>query len=72
MVKISVIIVSWNTRGYLDRCLSSLFSTSKGLDLEVWVVDNSSNDGSVSMVKEKYPDVSDHRKPRERRLRKSE
>lgn len=58
MVKISVIIVSWNTRRYLDRCLSSLFSTSKGLDLEVWVVDNFSNDGSVSMVKEKYPDVS--------------
>jgi glycosyltransferase involved in cell wall biosynthesis len=53
MVKISVIIVSWNTLGYLDRCLSSLFAAGSGLNLDVWVVDNSSNDGSPAMVKEK-------------------
>lgn len=52
---ISVIIVNWNTRGFLQECLESL-ATAKH-SLEVVVVDNNSSDGSPEMVREKFPNV---------------
>lgn len=58
---LSVVIVSWNTRALLDRCLAALFSDleneSAGLGAEVWVVDNASGDDSGPMVQRKYPGV---------------
>ena len=55
---LSVIIVNYNVESFLDQCLSSL-KQSKGLllgkDFEVFVVDNHSVDGSVEMVRSKYP-----------------
>ena len=55
---LSVIIVNYNTIDLLDNCLASVFkaTTPKG-GLEVVVVDNNSKDGSVAMVKKKYPQV---------------
>ncbi|RJR18098.1 MAG: glycosyltransferase family 2 protein [Desulfobacteraceae bacterium] len=52
---ISIVIVNWNTRELLLRCLSSVFSTIQKLRFEVFVVDNASSDGSVSAVREKFP-----------------
>ena len=52
---ISVIIVNWNTKGFLEECLASL-ATSKQ-SLEIVVVDNNSSDGSPDMVKQKFPNV---------------
>lgn len=49
---LSVIIVSFNTKGLLKDCLSSIFSQTSGVNFEVLVVDNGSTDGSVEMVKE--------------------
>lgn len=57
MPLLNVIIVNWNTRAYLDRCLASLSLASEGVEVDVWVVDNASGDGSPGMVKEKYPAV---------------
>jgi hypothetical protein len=58
MDKISVVIVSWNTKNYLDKCLHSLKGKAgAGFDLEVIVIDNNSNDKSATMVKENYPDI---------------
>jgi GT2 family glycosyltransferase len=54
---ISVIIVNWNTRGLLQDCLDSVYQTMASLCLEIIVVDNASSDGSVSMLKERYPQV---------------
>lgn len=51
---ISVIIVNWNVRERLERCLSSLFS-QEGCTYEVFVVDNASNDGSAAFVAERFP-----------------
>jgi len=56
---ITVVIVSWNTRKLLDKCLSSLKSeierSTIGLDkAEVFVVDNDSPDRSADMVAEKH------------------
>ena len=54
---ISVIIVNWNTRGLLQDCLDSVYQTMASLCFEIIVVDNASSDGSVSMLKERYPQV---------------
>lgn len=52
MIDLSIVIVSYNTKEFLGRCLDSIFeSTLK--DLEVIVVDNASKDGSVQEL-EKY------------------
>jgi GT2 family glycosyltransferase len=55
---ISVIIVNWNTKELLLNCLESVFETVRGIDFEVWLVDNASNDGSVKAAKEKYSSIN--------------
>jgi len=50
--KISVLIVSYNTQDALDRCLGCV-----GDGYEVIVVDNASRDGSVEMIRERFPAV---------------
>ncbi|OJI06450.1 hypothetical protein BK004_03580 [bacterium CG10_46_32] len=54
---ISIIIVSWNVRGLLEKCLASLYSHTEGITFEVIVVDNASSDGSVEMAQEKFQDM---------------
>ncbi len=49
--KISLIIVSYNTVSLLKDCLNNLFQYSEQEDMEVFVVDNASSDGSADMVK---------------------
>ncbi len=53
--KLSVIIVNYNVRHFLEQCLHSVTEACKDTDAEVWVVDNNSVDGSVEMVTEKFP-----------------
>ncbi len=54
---LSIIIVSWNVRDLLQKCLESIFKYTQNIDFEVIVVDNASKDGSVMMVEEKFPKV---------------
>ncbi len=54
---ISFVIVNWNTKNLLLDCLTSVYKTAKNISMEIWVVDNASNDGSVEAVKRFYPDV---------------
>ena len=54
-MKISIIIVNYNTCKLLDSCLSSLKHLELEVDSEVLVIDNASQDNSVPMVKNKYP-----------------
>jgi len=57
-MKLSVIIVNWNTKSLLEQCLTSVFAhITKSFPLEVIVVDNGSSDSSTAMVKEKFPTV---------------
>lgn len=56
-MKLSIIIVSWNTRNLLKGCLASIYQGTVGLAFEVWVVDNNSIDGSVAMVRSDFPSV---------------
>lgn len=54
---LSILIVNWNTRAYLESCLVSIRRTCATLDYEVIVVDNASSDGSVDMVRDEFPEV---------------
>ena len=56
-MKLSVIIVNYNVRYFLEQCLHSVMKASAGLPTEIFVVDNHSVDGSVGMVREKFPEV---------------
>lgn len=57
-MKLSVIIVNWNTEDLLRQTLDSVFRETKDLDFEVIVVDNNSTrDDSVKMVKDNFPQV---------------
>lgn len=56
-MKLSVVIVNYNVKYFLEQCLISVFKAGKGIDLEVFVVDNASADGSCQMVKQRFPEV---------------
>ena len=56
MKKVSVTIVCYNNRGYLDGLLGSVFGQDYP-DIEVVVVDNKSSDGSAEFIKENFPKV---------------
>ena len=54
-MKLSVVIVSYNVRPYLEQCLQSVQRALEGIEGEVFVVDNHSDDDSVKTVREHYP-----------------
>lgn len=54
-MKLSVVIVSYNVRSYLEQCLQSVQSALEGIEGEVFVVDNHSDDDSVETVRNHYP-----------------
>lgn len=56
-VRVSVIVVSWNTRELLRRCLQSVEAASTPDEVEVFVVENASSDGSAEMVASEFPGV---------------
>lgn len=56
-MKLSVIIVNYNVQHFLEQCLHSVRKAAKNVSTEIFVVDNNSVDGSVEMVKTKFPEV---------------
>lgn len=58
MMKLSVIIVNYNVEFFLEQCLNSVYKALKNVEGEVFVVDNNSIDGSLAMVREKFPQVT--------------
>ena len=54
---LSVIIVNWNSAGYLKGCLSSIYAETAGIDFEVLVVDNASYDGCAELLEREFPSV---------------
>lgn len=55
--KLSVIIVNYNVKYFLEQCLYSVRAASQGLDVEIFVVDNHSTDGSVDYLRPLFPEV---------------
>ncbi len=54
---ISIVIVNYNVKHFLEQCLHSVFNALGEIHAEVFVVDNNSVDGSCQIVKEKFPQV---------------
>jgi GT2 family glycosyltransferase len=57
-VKLSVVILNYNVRHFLELCLRSVKAAIKDIDAEIIVVDNNSLDDSCSMVKLLFPEVN--------------
>jgi len=57
MTDLSIVVVSWNTRDLLLRCLNSLIDETAKLKTKIIVVDNGSSDGSAEMIKKDFPDI---------------
>jgi len=57
MCDLSVIIVNWNTRELLSKCLRSIYRNTKKLTFEVFLIDNASEDGSAEMTEKEFPQV---------------
>jgi len=55
MHQLSIVIVNYNVKHFLEQVLYSVESASQNLDVETWVVDNNSVDGSMEMVESKFP-----------------
>lgn len=53
-MKLSIIIVSYNTKDLLEKCLESVYPTT---NTEIIVVDNASSDGTVEMIKKEFPAI---------------
>ena len=62
-MRLGIVIVNYNVKYFLRQCLSSVYGSDLALEdgsqleLEVWVVDNDSVDGSVEMVRSEFPQV---------------
>lgn len=57
MNDLSIVVISFNTVSVLRNCLNSVFGHCKRLNIEVFVVDNASIDGSPTMVEQEFPEV---------------
>lgn len=58
MTKLSVVIVNYNVKHFIEQCLFSVLKASESFECEVFVVDNNSVDGSVTLIKEKFPQIN--------------
>lgn len=52
---LSVVIVNYNVRYFLEQCLHAVYNAARPFETEVFVVDNNSVDGSCAMIREKFP-----------------
>ena len=57
-MKLSIVIVNYNVKYFLEQCLYSVRAAITGLDAEVWVVDNHSTDGSIEYLRPRFPEVN--------------
>lgn len=57
MAQLSVIIVNWNSKDYLRKCLQSVYANTRGISFEVIVVDGASFDGCGEMLARGFPQV---------------
>ena len=54
---LSICIVSYQTRDYLQECLRSVYENPPDVEFDVIIVDNHSTDGTIEMLKDKFPEV---------------
>jgi N-acetylglucosaminyl-diphospho-decaprenol L-rhamnosyltransferase len=57
MLDVGIVILNWNTRDFLKRCLETVLASEGDFTYKVIVVDNASSDDSVAMVRSEFPQV---------------
>ena len=57
IMKLSIVIVNYNVKYFLEQCLCSIEQAAGDIDHEVIVVDNASTDGSTEYITERFPKV---------------
>lgn len=56
-MQLSIIILNYNVRYFLEQCIKSVQSAMEGIEAEIIVVDNNSQDSSATMMRELFPEV---------------
>ncbi len=56
-MEISVIVITYNSSAFIERCLLSIFEMVKGVEHEIIVVDNASRDNTGEIVQERFRQV---------------
>ena len=56
-MQLSVIILNYNVRYFLEQCILSVQKALEGIDSEIIVVDNASSDDSCEMMMAKFPNI---------------
>ena len=54
---LSIIVVTWNAKRFVEECFGSILEEARGLPAEVIAVDNASTDGTADMIAERFPEV---------------
>lgn len=57
-MKLSIVIICWNDRKFITDCLDSLVHDNTSVEYEVIVSDNGSTDGSIELIRSRYPTVN--------------
>ncbi len=57
-MKLTVVIVNYNVKYYIEQCLNSLEKALDGIESEVFVVDNHSKDGSVEYLRSRFSNIT--------------
>lgn len=57
-VKLSIVIVNYNTKYFLIECLNSIYRTVKKIPFEILVIDNASFDGSEEIIPQIFPEIN--------------
>lgn len=57
MLDLGIVIVNWNTKDLLRRCLQTILASTGQFTFKVVLVDNASTDGSADMVRAEFPSV---------------
>ena len=56
-MELSIIIINFNVKEFLEQALLSIQKATRDIETEIFVVDNASQDGSVALIREKFPEV---------------
>jgi N-acetylglucosaminyl-diphospho-decaprenol L-rhamnosyltransferase len=56
-MELSIIIVNWNSKDYVRKCLDSILAETRDLDYEIIVIDSASFDGCAEMIQAHFPEV---------------
>ena len=57
MIDLSIIIINYNVKEFLLNLLDSIRKAVKNISTEIIIVDNASDDGSVEILREKFPNI---------------